>query len=164
MKHKPSNNGDKSFLEINQYELEREWVEQPRLYEQWATKAAKARLRLDEAKGELELIEAELDKTIRTEPGKFGVDKITEGAVQKTVVLQDEYQEAAAAVNQAAYELGVIQAAVTALDHRKKALEKLVELWMASYYSEPKARGEAKNRMEDAGKRAVRGKAVRRAD
>lgn len=159
-KSKPSN--DKSFIEIDEFNLEKEWVGQPALYLKYAEKAAKARLNLDEADSELELVTADLDKAIRGDPEKYGLEKITESGIKITVPLQDEYQEALKAVNEARYELGIVQAAVNALDHRKRALEKLVDLWQGSYFSEPKSQGDAKEAMEEATKRTVRRRAIKR--
>jgi hypothetical protein len=54
-----------------------------------------------------------------------------------------------------------VEAVVTALDHRKKALENLVYLHGQSYFSAPTAPRGMKDRMDEVEKASVRGKARR---
>lgn len=152
-------NGEESFLAIDEYNLEREWINQPQLYHRYAEKLAKARLRLDEASASLEVITAEEDKAIRMDPETYGIDKVTEGSVKSTVLLQENYQDAVEAVNKCKYDVAIMQAAVTALDHRKKALEKLVELFLADYFSSPKVKGGDREAMEEMTKSTIRKRA-----
>lgn len=158
-KKKIESNSDESFLAIDEYNLEKEWVNQPALYQKYAEKLAKARLRLDEATAALEVITAETDKAVRMAPESYGIDKVTEGSVKATVLMQEDYQEAVKEVNQCKYQVGIMQAAVTALDHRKKALESLVQLHLSSYYAEPKAKGFDREAMEEATKANIRKRA-----
>lgn len=153
-----------SFLDIDQYNLDREWIGQPKLYGHWARKAADARLKMDEAKANLELVQAELDLEVRSNPEKFDVAKVTENTV-KAAILQDvRYVGALRKTNEARHDYEVACAAVSALDHRKKALEKLVELHLASYYAEPRAPRGRKEEVEEMTKQRVRRRGRARVD
>jgi len=148
---------DKSFLDINEHELDKEWIEQPRLYHKYARKLADARLAFDEAKANLDLVSADLDNKIRESPEDYDLEKVTEPGIKNCVLLQDEYREAIQALNDARHEVNVLEAAVSALDHRKRALEKLVDLFAMDYFAEPKTpkTSRAKEYVEDK-KRSMR--------
>jgi len=145
------------FLSIDRDRLDEEWVNQPRLYYKYAEMLADARLKHDTRKNQLELVRAELSNKIRKKPEEYGLDKITESVVEGTIILQEEYQDVVNKVNKAKHQMEVIQAVVVALDHKKKALEKLVDLEFQNYHSEPKARkGVNQERMREVEKRITR--------
>ena len=149
-------------LSIDKTSLDQEWVEQPALYFKWAKAAADANSDLDRAKSRLELVEAELASSIRGNPSDYGMDKATDKSVDAAVPLQPEYQSAVRKVNEAKHSLAVANAAVNALEHRKRALSLLVELWIREYYtadSSPKPRTELADGFDKA---AVRGRGKRR--
>lgn len=145
---------DFDFHSINIHKLEEEWPLQTKMYRHYADKVAEARYNHDTAKTDKELaqaeqerVEAKLDRLIRSDPDKYGLTgRPTEGAIHNVIILQTKYQEAQAAVfdtqrkiNDAKHSLDVAEVAVRTLDHRKAALEDLVRLRLASYYSEPRA-------------------------
>jgi len=71
--------------------------------------------------------------------------------------MQKSYKVAAKEVLRLRHAADVLQAAVTALDHRKKALENLVYLHGQNYFSEPHARdGDSRETVNAATKRAAR--------
>lgn len=145
-------------LSIDEHQLEREWVEQPSFYFRYASKAAAARRDLDDAKNEQEVVKAELDQSIRDDPSKFGLSKVTEASIVAVIPTEPKYQAAQKAVTRAKYQVAIYDAVVTALDHRKKALEKLVDLHLSNYYSSPRASDRAKDNMEGVVKYSVRRK------
>lgn len=125
------------FLEIDQHALDKEWLSQPKKVFKYAQDLAHARKTLDEAKTELDLAEAELDKTIRNDPGEFGIEKLTEKTVQAAIKEQKEYQAAQKELLEAKHAVDILAAAVNALEHRKRALESLVTLHGQQYFSSP---------------------------
>ena len=149
-------------LEIDENELDQEWTSQPSLYFRYAAKAADARRELDQAKSMLDVVKAETDRDVRSDPVAFGLVKTTEKQVEATVALQPKVLESQQEVIEARYNLDIFQAAATALDHRKKALESLVSLHLANYFSKPKAPEGAKDKMADVEKKMVRRKGKRR--
>jgi len=143
-------------IQIDENSLDVEWVGQPRMYFKYASMLADAKREQDQAKVELDLVTAELDMVIRSDPDKFGIGKVTEAAIKATVLAQKEYGKAQKAVLTAKHGVDVLGAAVTALDHRKKALEGLVQLRLANYFSEPRAPEGAKERLGEASKENIR--------
>jgi hypothetical protein len=149
-------------LSIDKTALEQEWVEQPALYFEWAKEAADCQSVLDREKSRLDVVKAELEQSIRDNPGQYNVAKVTEASVAAAILTQPEYQAAVRKVNDARHAHGVANAAVNALEHRKRSLSMLVELWVREYYtadSSPRARSP---KGEEFDKAAVRGRGRKR--
>ena len=150
---------DETFLEIDQYRLVDEWVDQPSRYNHYARELANARREVDEAKAELELTKAEVAADIRAAPENYGMAKATEASVAECSITQRPYKLALATYNDARHKVGLLEAAVEGLQQRKRALEKIVDLHGQQYWAQPKAKGEeAKEVLETAEKRAIRGR------
>lgn len=149
-------------IEIDKNRLDEEWVDQPRLFHEHAVAAAEARKNWEQAKARLEITRAEIDIDIRRDPDAYELSKVTETIIASVVLLQKPVKDAMKAVIKVREEMGILDAAVTALDHRKKALEKLVELQGRDYYSEPRAHGDAKETMDEIEKRTIRRKGRRK--
>lgn len=151
-------------LEIDKYRLDVEWQMQPQQMYVWAKKAADAQLALNSAKSSLDLIDAGLDKEIRDNPETFEISKLTNEVVTKTIETQPPHVAAVRKVNEAHHVLRIAEAAVNALEHRKRALTMLVELWVKDYYSD-KSRNTPAALSEEGGdfnKEAVRNRGARR--
>lgn len=129
---------DADFFELDPNRLDEEWCNQPRLYHAYATKLAHARKTHEEAKASRDIVSAEIEMDVRKNPEKYGLAKITEESVKKAVTLSSRYALANQEVIETRHDMDVVQAAVDTLDHRKKALENLVQLWSQNYFSEPK--------------------------
>jgi len=138
-------------LSIDRYRLDEEWERQPRFYHEFAEKLVDARRSLDETKNQLEVVKADTYQHIARDPEKFGLQKTTEKAIEHAMTMDKRCREAANIVIEAKHVVGIFEAAVSALEQRKKALEKLVELHVSDYYSKPRTRkGEAQEYVEDA--------------
>jgi hypothetical protein len=132
---------DRSFLEIDLDRLEKEWVGQPLLIYDYMRQKADAGLELDRAKGNLDLVEAELDRKVRLSPEKYGLpEKPTEGGIKAAIKKRQSYQDALTDVMELRHKQDVLAAAVAALDHRKRALQGLVDLHGQGYFATPKAK------------------------
>ena len=125
------------LFEIDPLKLDKQFAEQPKLMFEWGRKAAKARLDFQQAKSNLELVEAELDKKIRKNPANYGLDKVTEGAIRNTILTRPSYKKALAEMQEFKYEADVLDAGVAALDHRKRAIEGHIQLLGMDYFSKP---------------------------
>jgi hypothetical protein len=125
-------------IRIDETALDVEWLEQPSLMMKYARIAAEARMEYDKTKEALELVKAELDREIRTDPGSFGIEKITETVVMNTILKQEAYQKTSEILIQAKYDLDIAFGAVKAFDARKDALENLVRLNGQQYFAGPK--------------------------
>jgi hypothetical protein len=128
---------DADVLEIDRDNLHVEWLRQAKVFGEWAAKLADKKGELDIVESRLDVVVAELDRSIRSHPDRYDIVKVSEDAIKKTILLQEAHQKATARVNRVRHEVAVIDAYVKALDHKKKALENLVVLWMNDYFAEP---------------------------
>lgn len=138
--NEPANNLNyEEDVRIDEQALDVEWLRQPTLMHTYSRYAAWCRTQVDEIKERLEARKAEIELDIRAHPESYGLTKITESAIQSAITLQPTYQEITEVYRNARYELEVANAAVRAIDQRKTALENLVRLLGASYFSAPAA-------------------------
>ena len=122
-------------LEIDPLRLDQELIGQASQYYLWSKKTADAQMQYDAAKSQLSLLTAQLGLEVRKHPEFFNLSgKPANDVVDAVVVTQSEYQSAQAAVDKARHDLGLYKSAVDALDHRKRALTLLVDLWTREYY------------------------------
>lgn len=140
-----------SLFEPDQYNLDKEWVLQPKIYHRYKEKLVDARQDWERSKARRDLIVAELSLSIRKDPEKYNLLKITEDSVEKTVTVQKEFQQAVDKVIECRHKVDTLEAAVDSLEHRKKALENLVQLWLADYFSEPRnPKGSSREEVDNA--------------
>jgi len=139
-----------SILEIDEYNLEREWTKQPKLFFRWAREAANARHVMDEIKAALEIVRAEVDSEVRSDPEGHGIDgKVTEKMVEAAVVQSSIYITAVRKLQKVKHRYDIVSALVLALEQRKSALEYLVRLRLSDYYSEPRVPKEHREEVEE---------------
>jgi hypothetical protein len=84
----------------------------------------------------MELLYADFDTAIREEPEEYGIDRVTEAAIKSAVIAQEEYQTARNKMAKAERKINAYTAAVRTMEHRKRMLEKLADLWLGGYYSQ----------------------------
>ena len=106
-------------------------------------------MELEEQKAELDVVKAEIDKLIRDNPTPFDIVKTTETLITNTIIQQNDYQKQQAQVRTAKHNVDILQAAVSALDHRKSALENAVKLHGQNYFSKPVAQDEESKEIVD---------------
>lgn len=139
MKSERSNESD---LSIDRDCLDVEWENQSSLVFHWCEVLAEARLSYETTKSDYDVAKANCERTIRDKPEKFGITKLTEASVAAALTIHPKVLAAEAAVRGARHAVDVANAMVTALDHKKRALENLVQLHSMGYFSDPKARNE----------------------
>lgn len=142
-----------TFLDIDLDNLDKEWQRQPKLVHKWHSRLAEAKLDLNEKKARLDLITAELSLAIQNDPGHYGLESATIPSIKACVETQPQYLKAIRRHNKAKYAVDVLQATVTALDHKKKALESEVDLFLSDYFATPRNR---KSKDGETGKRLAR--------
>jgi hypothetical protein len=113
-------------LSINLDKLEENAAEQVTMIRAATRQLAGLRRKHAEAKNAQELIEAQLKRAIRSNPSVYGVKdgKITEGAVTETMIA-------------AKYDVDLCEGLIQSLEHRKRMIEKEVDLWQHSYFAKP---------------------------
>jgi len=142
------------LISIDPHSLDAEWIEQPRLAHRFAALSAEASKRVEEAKANLELVRADLAQQFRATEGKK-----TEASISEQICLAEEYQQAMSEVVEARYRKDLLQGVCNAIEHRKRALENLVSLFLADYFSTPRNREkgeEGRERVDSFEKKAVR--------
>lgn len=161
-----SKDDERSVLEIDRYNLEKEWTGQAALFYRYGIELAEARLEADGAKAELDVTKAELDASIREDPEAYDVVKVSETAISNVILQQPAYQLALDELNTATHKVRLLEAMTKALEHRKRALTDLVTLHISNYYAEPQVRkelkGAAKEAFEEEAKAHIRSRGRRR--
>jgi hypothetical protein len=127
------------IIQIDEDDLGTEWAAQPGLMYRWSVKEADARHRHAQLKARLDLTAAELGLAMRLTPADYNLPpKPSNDLVKEAVIANEDFQRWLKKLNEAKHELDVFAAAVFAVEHKKKALEKMVELHSTNYYSEPR--------------------------
>lgn len=128
---------ERPVLSVDENDLVSEWKRQAELYHEWAVAAAAARAEEDQAKAQMELVEAETRVEAMENPSAFGLTKATVDSVNAAVIMDAGFKKAQARYLSCKEERATLEAMVAALDHKKRALESLVQLRVADYYAEP---------------------------
>ena len=110
---------------------------QGEMFFHWAEQAVAARRQVDRAKLNLELVESQRAMEIRNEPQNYGLQKVTEAGIKEMVKVQTDYREAADHLLDARHESGLLDAAVTAMEQRKRMIEVLITLHGQQYFAGP---------------------------
>ncbi len=150
---------DLDLYDIDPDKLDIACIDQPKLYHKNSLAFAQARADHERAKSDLELVEAELDKEIRLEPERFGLEKLTETIVEKAIIRHRRYRAAKEKYLESKHTMDVFQAFVFTLDHKKKSLEMLLQLRMNNYYSEPRLKGDLHTQVSETRQQEARRKA-----
>lgn len=130
---------DGLFQDIDQHSLDTEWTAHCRYVAKYTRLLADAKDEYTQAKSRQEFVQAELSEDVRNHPERFHVEgKLTEGRVEAIVLVQPAYQQTVLEVNAAKRNLDVLQASVSTLDHRRRALEDYVTLWSQAYFDRPR--------------------------
>lgn len=139
----------KDDITIAKHELDKEWINQPKLFCQYAEEAVEASFERDKAKEQLDLVKAEMDGQIRKNPTKFGLDKATDTAVANAIIQTEEYKKANSYFLDCLKKMRIMEVARESFDHKKRALEKLTDLFISGYWSEPKINKDTKDIFSD---------------
>lgn len=153
-----SRNDDDFSFDVDRNRLDDEWVKQPSNVKEASDRLAEAKRDLALSKRKLEVLEAEVALEIRENPEKFGLTKVTEKSVESAVISDSRIEKAKQEGIRLDYEYDIYKGFCLSLEHKKKALEDLVFLWSREFYSTPKAPEIAKEKMEEAKRKAAFGK------
>lgn len=130
----------KDDLQIDKHSLDSEWVRQPNLFDKYSKELIEIEYQRDFLKEKIEIAKAQLELEIRSAPKNFGLkDKPTEGSIKAVVATSKDIQGLTNEYLECSKDVKTLGVAVKRIDsHRKKALEKLVDLFLAGYFSKPK--------------------------
>ncbi len=125
-------------IKIDENALDLEWKDQAELFMKYALHLANTQKELDSFKQELDIMRAEIDKSIRENPEKYGIEKVTEGAIQSAILTDKGFIQANKDYLNVKFENDMAKNAVQAFNQRKEALENLVKLHGQQYFAGPK--------------------------
>jgi len=125
----------KENIQIDKYSLDQEFEKHPMLYHEFAMDMIQAEDEKDRAKDQLELLRAELDVAIRNNPKAFQMEKVTEAAINSTIIQTERFKVAQDYYNSCVSNFKILKVAVESLNQKKTALENLVKLYLGEYYS-----------------------------
>lgn len=123
-----------SKLQINEHALDTALREHPDLFYKVASELALAISNRDEAKQDLSVIEAEVDAQVRKEAARMN-EKTTETEIKSLVKLDKKTIAANDKFHEESYNAAKWAALKEAYESRSYALSKLVDLYIANYYS-----------------------------
>jgi hypothetical protein len=135
-------------LRIDKNALDDALLQQPQLFYSVSEKLALAISRRDAAKNELELIEAEVDSTIRLRMRDDGI-KTTEKEIEAEKVQHKDVQGAEANLIHLTHQAARWQALQSALSQRSYVLKDLVALHLRAYYSSEAAGASSREQLYD---------------
>ena len=127
---------------IDPDKLDEEIFSQPGLYMQFSEIYARAERKKEKLKHKLEVLKSKLNYEVRIDPGAFGLSKIktiSNPVVDNAVQHNSEVRKLQEEIIQTNYEVNIIGAAITSLEHKKRMLEKAVDLYNGQYFSPIKA-------------------------
>lgn len=122
-------------LKIDPLKLNDEWEGHSEQVGQWAREHVRTMSALAEAEDHLELTKAEIEVEVREAPKEYGIEKVSNDVVTAVVRTQPEVKAAVDAVREARKHNNLAKAAMLSLEHRKRSLTKMTDLWTHEYYS-----------------------------
>jgi len=146
----------KELLEIDIDALDVEWIEHPKVFMEVSEELADAKKKLDTLRFKLDVSEADEENSIRSDPEKHGITKITEGLVKAALANSEKLQSGKRRIIEQQHEVTLLASCVTALEHKKRALEKLVILHGQQYFAGPAAPRVSAALAEDTAKQRAR--------
>ena len=135
------------LVEIDRGDLEESWLVQAPRYMQLVRAEAEAKKQVSEIKEKQDTITATRAKQVRSEADAAGT-KLTEVALAQTLTIDAEVLAAKAEVRNAEYQKDMVSGARIALEHRKYALQDLVQLDLRNNRAEPAFKGAVKEEVE----------------
>ncbi len=133
---------EKTVLEIDKFALDIECMRQPMLYMEWSEKLSEALNQRDEAKNDLLVTQARIGQEIRQNPPKFGIDKLTEAALNEALISNENMGVVKSRLSELEYDVNILKGMKEALEQKKSMIEALVKLFISGYWAEPKVKQE----------------------
>ena len=123
---------------LDKRRLDDQWEEQPGLFMEYALALENALADVDALKADMDRTAAKMNIRVRDRFTREGI-KVTESLVNATVIQEESYLNAHAALQDAQEQASRLKVMVQALNQRKSALESLVRLHGQEYFAVPVA-------------------------
>ena len=125
-------------IKIDETALDIECLNQPSLMLKYGRFIAEKERQVSMDKMNLDIVRAEIDKDVRTNPEEYGITKITETVVANEIIANEGAQKAERAVMDSVYQLKTARIAIDAIQQKKDMLEALIRLHGQQYFAGPK--------------------------
>lgn len=146
----------KAAVSIDDTRLDKECVRLPELILRAGVEQAEARRSVDEAKRRLEAAEASFRAGVRSRPGKHGIEKVTEAAINEAVLQDEAIGRLRIEVDQAKELTELYGAYCNALEAKKRSLTLLVDLHGQGYFASVRPTQAGRASIEKEAQREVR--------
>jgi len=137
----------KEMLSVDKWNLDKEWMQQAENYQTLSEISARAFTALTALKDKFSVEKAKVELDYRNGknlPKDKKDIKITEKSIEALLAGNSILIELKCDINDAKANYDICSGALYAMDHKKKALEKLVTLYVSGYSAEPReAKGES---------------------
>lgn len=133
-------------LQIDVNALDIESIEQPAKFMEFALLSIDAEDERDRVKREREVVYAEAEERIRINAAANDT-KLTEAMVKAKVTVDKDVEAVEQKYLQAIKKAKILNAAVSAFEQRKKAVEQICNLYGLGYFSQPRTGSDAKSKM-----------------
>lgn len=129
----------KEDINIDPDALDTEWLAQPGLFMKYSEALVEAKDEADRLERSLSVFRARTQMDIRNKPASYGItsEKPTEGNIQSALLQVPGYQALEEDIGAAQYRSRLLEAAVNAMDMKRRALERLVILHGQNYFAGP---------------------------
>jgi len=124
-------------LRIDEDSLDLELLNQASLFMKYAKHYAETQKTMDEAKQAWEIEKAETDQDVRKSPDKYGLEKVTDKAIEAILLTDDKCAKAFQKYIDAKFERDMASNARDAVNMRKEMLEGMIKLLAQSYFAGP---------------------------
>jgi hypothetical protein len=131
----------KDDLVIDKHRLDEELMSLSVKFSSHAEDEVEAEFQVNKAKSKLDLTKAKLDNRIRSQAEASG-KKITENFISNTIIQDQEYQQVLEEYHLAVKTQASLDVGRKSFEYHKKALDRLVDLFLSNYWAEPRGRAE----------------------
>jgi hypothetical protein len=125
----------KEDMKVDKYNLEIEWERHTQLYLDYMEAEVDAQDIRDRLERRLDLVKAEMDAKVRSNPAKYGIEKVSESAIKSVVTKSTRVQEAQEEYLNAVKRAKKLSGVMKGMEHRKRQLTELDRLFTGGYYS-----------------------------
>jgi len=138
----------KQRIKIDKNNLSNECVNQPIMYSEIGEMATKAKSQARRAKDFYELVVARKKTDIRANAEKYGITKVTEGAIDAITIQNGEVQGALVSLRDAEEISEALSILLGAGEQRKAMIRDLVTLYVYEYYSNTDMKGDERDSID----------------
>ena len=135
------------LMHIDESNLEDEWLGQAARYMEMVEANADGQKQLDQLADKLDVTQSTESAVIKHQMEAAG-EKVTEAAVSRALPDRPAIRSLKAQIIDAQRQATIVRGAVTAMEHRKKALEMLVQMQRARGRSEPTTNGATRTEVQ----------------